>query len=166
MENDIFRNQIIDNTLIIDDSVPYEITKIQINECIISLSSDQRHVLREADCDKGPKVIYKKHMTGIPNDLFQILVKKYLPLHVQITHAFLKISLILVLIYLTISMVDRKPYSQTEGISEMMHVIFIIVVGSLPRVLEVALDNSNHHIRKEIKLRKIRATINKYWINQ
>lgn len=166
MDADVCRNQIIDGTVIIDVSVPVEITKIQISNSIINLSSNQRHAIREISIERRPKIMYRDHAAGIPYDLFQILVRKYLPLHVQMIHAFLKILIILVLLYLTISMVDTKPNDRTEGISEMMHVVFIVAIGSLPRVLEVATDNTNHHVKKELHLRHVKETVNTYWTKQ
>ncbi|XP_045157916.2 uncharacterized protein LOC123524079 [Mercenaria mercenaria] len=166
MENDMYKNPIIDGTLIINDSTPVEITKIQISHRVINLSTNQRQAIREVNIDKKPKLVYRKHVAGIPRDLFYLLVKKYFPVHIQITHALLRICLILALIYVTISIVVVKPYSPTEGISEMMHVVFIVAIGALPRVLEVAMDNINHHVKKEIHLREIKATVHDYWINQ
>lgn len=166
IENDMYRNQIVDGTVIIDDTVSFEITKLQIRNKIINLSTDQRQAIRDTCTLQKPKVVYVNQAAGIPRDLFDILVKKYLPVHIQITHALLKIFLILALIYVTISIVVVQPYGSREGLSEMMHVVFIVAVGALPRVLEVALDNINHRVRKEIHLREVRETINQYWAGE
>lgn len=162
LENN-YRNQIIDGTVILDDTVPFEITKLQIRNRIINLSTDQRQAIRESWAGQNQRLVYRNHVAGIPSDLFLYLVKKYLPVHVQITHALLRIFLILTLIYVTISMVVVKPFGPSEGISEMMHVVFIIAIGALPRVLEVAVDNLNYHVKKEIHLREMKSTIDKYW---
>lgn len=163
LEHDVFRNHVVDGTVMIDDGVGFEITKLQIRDKVINLSTDQRQAMREACRAHQPKVTYRKNMAGIPRDLFNDIVNKVLPVHIQITHALMKILLILGLISVTISIIVVQPSGPSEGISEMMHVVFIVVVGALPKVLEVAVDNKNHSVRKEIELREIRSIISEYW---
>ena len=51
----------------------------------------------------------------------------------------------------------------TSEISDVMHVIFIVTIGALPRVLEVALTTSNESVKREIELRRLEQTIMRYW---
>jgi hypothetical protein len=163
MDHDMLRNNVVDNTLIIDDLAGCQITKLQIRDKIINLTDDQCQAMSEVCGAHPPKVSYRKNVAGIPRDLFNILVNKLLPVHIQITQALLKIFLILALIAVSISIIVARPYGPSEGISEVIHVVFIVVVGALPKLLEVALENKNHGVRKDIHLREIRSLISKYW---
>ena len=51
----------------------------------------------------------------------------------------------------------------TSEISDVMHVIFIVTIGALPRALEVALTTSNASVKREIELRRLEQRIMHFW---
>ncbi|KAL4231358.1 hypothetical protein ACF0H5_008937 [Mactra antiquata] len=167
LENGLYSNQVIDKVLIIDDSIPSDINKIQIRDCFIQLTSIQQKSVHDARREpRKPKIIIKNNSSGIPRDLFKVVVDKHHPVYMQVTHALLKIGIILALIIITIGIVYQNPTNSGATVSEMMHVIFIMAIGALPRVIEIVIDGINHRVQKEIHLRELKCTINQYWCSQ
>ena len=108
-------------------------------------------------------LIRKNHVNGIPRDLFQILIKQYRPIYKHVAQSGLKIILILSLLAVSVSIVVTKHDKPIQGLSEMMHVVFIVAIGAIPRLIEVAMDTMNMSVKKDIEMGKIKETVIKYW---
>ncbi|XP_052766722.1 uncharacterized protein LOC128207693 isoform X2 [Mya arenaria] len=163
LEDDPFRAHVLDGTLVISDTQFGGIRKLQIGSTTIELTIQQQNIIQGRLASGKAKVRQENYKSGIPNDLFMKLVYKYRPVHIQVALAVVKLILIMSLIAFTLSIITTKPLGANEGISEVMHVVFLLAIGALPRVLELAFNNMNHSVQKDIKLRKIKADILKYW---
>lgn len=109
------------------------------------------------------KLRYRNYKMGIPRDLFDLLVRKYRPVHVHVVKSLMRLFLILSLIIVTISVVLGGSYQQKAAISEVIHVIFIVAIGALPRILELAVSTMNESVKKDIEIRKMTEFIEQYW---
>ncbi|XP_052774615.1 uncharacterized protein LOC128213124 [Mya arenaria] len=165
LESEVQRTTVIDGTVVIGVENLVEITKLQIGDRTINLSTDQRRAIREGSHLVRKKLHTKDHSFGIPRDLYYLLVEKYRPVYKEVTKTLLKILFILVLIEITLRIVVKDNKGQSEELSEVMHVVFIMVIGALPRILEVALDSVLGSIKKDIEIKKIKGTILEYWAN-
>ena len=151
------------DTFIIPTVPTGNIRRLQLETTIINLNPQEITTLSDNRVSKFEKVRNKNYVSGIPRDLFMKLVERYKPVHIQITMLVLKLGLIVGLIALTVSIISIRPLGNSEGISEVMHVVFLLAIGALPKILEVALDNTNHAVKKEIKLKMVKAEIIEYW---
>lgn len=162
LQHDMDCQNVINGTIIIDSAREVEISRLQVRGHVIDLTESQRRTIRRGFRSEPLYVFRKDDMEGIPRSLFQLLVQKYRPVYQHFAHAFLKILLILSLILVTTSIV-RVNEGSSVGLSEMMHVVFVIAIGALPRILEVAIDTMNHSVKKDIEVRKLTRTIIEYW---
>ena len=115
--------------------------------------------------DEG-RLNYKNNAYGIRKDLFEYIVKRHLPVHQQVLKVVFHLSMIILGLVITLSITAGFVTGPTSEMSEVMHVIFIITVGALPRVLEVAMHDSSEHIHRDIKLRRLEDTINQYLLDE
>lgn len=130
---------------------------------IQQMAADRQSGKNSCDSSASRQLIFKKdNIEGIQRDLFQVLVKQYRPVYKHAARSTLKIIMILALIAVTVSIVLEKGEKSSEGLSEMMHVMFIIVIGALPRLLEMAFDTINHSVRKDIEMRRMKETVLTY----
>lgn len=162
LQHDMNRQNVINGTIIIDSAREAEISRLQVRGHVIDLTESQRGTIRRGFRSEPLYVFRKDDMDGIPSTLFQLLVQKYRPVYQHLAHAFLKILLILSLILVTTS-IARVNEGSSVGLSEMMHVVFVIAIGALPRILEVAMDTMNYSAKKDIEVRKLTRTIIEYW---
>ena len=109
------------------------------------------------------KLRYRNYKMGIPRDLFVLLVRKYRPVHIHVIKSLMRLVLILSLIIVTITVVLGGSYQQKAAISEVIHVIFIVAIGALPRILELAVSTLNESVKKDIEIRKMTEFIEQYW---
>lgn len=140
---------------------------IQVNDRTVDLTDEQKQVLKAASTElsesKLPKILYSNEKHGIPRELYDLLVRKYRPVHIQVALALLRLMLILTLIIITISVVLQGSAQQKAAVSEVIHVVFIVAIGALPRILELALSTMNESVKKDIENRKMTVTIEQYW---
>jgi hypothetical protein len=114
--------------------------------------------------DVPRKILKHNNMYGIPRELFYSLVRMHRPVHIQVLKIFFHLSLILFLVAMTLSITSKFATGASSEISDVMHVIFIVTVGALPRVLEVFLMNASESVRREIEIRNIEESIKEYWL--
>lgn len=162
LDNDPYRSHVIDGTVVIEHTHGCRIDKLQVHDTLVNLSQDQRQTLKNVCKNEHKKVIHKNNVAGIPKSLFNRLVKLYRPVHIEMANIFFKLVLIGALIFMTMRVVVVKPVA-TEGISEIMHVIFIMAIGALPKIIEVAIDNVYHAVKKDIQLRAMKLVIIEFW---
>ena len=163
LDEDPSRVHFVDDLLLVDGTKTKSINKVQIQGTVIELSYDQRKKIREYNSETRPRLRYKEHMLGIPKDLFDQLVREYRPVHKQIIITCIRVFLIVLLIIVTFSIISHKPLGSNKDISEVMHVVFLMAVGALPKILEIALENRNHSVIREIQSRTMKSDIVKYF---
>lgn len=124
-----------------------------------------QNALQRIQCGERKTLIlrFNNNTYGIPKKLFDYAVEKHLPVHQQTLRVVFQLGLILLFLLVTITLTREFLTGPTSAISDVMHVIFIITVGALPRVLEVALIDSSAHIHRDIKIRHLEDTICEYF---
>lgn len=151
-----------DGTLSISNVKVSGIRSIQINDINLNIA---QNVLQRIQIQKKSvrKLNLKNNTYGIPKKLFDHVVQKHLPVRPEALNVLFKLCAIVLFLTITISLTDKFLRGPTSEISDVMHVMFIVSVGAMPRVLEVALEGSSEHIYRDIKLRHLEDTIKDYW---
>lgn len=162
LDEDPQKLQIVDGTLIVSDIRGNRISRLQVHNTVIDLSHDQVISVRGSTLTRAAKLSHKNHMVGIPIDLFMTIVRKYRPVHKQLSFIVLRLMLIFCLIYITFSIISIKPLGLI-GISEVMHVVFMIAIGALPKILEIAFDNRSRSAKRDIMLQRLKSDVIAYW---
>lgn len=155
--------QLVDSTLIVNGARGCNITKVQILNSVLYLTNTQSLAIREASVHKPSKIRLQDHKAGIPRELFLKIVAMHRPVYKQMFMILLRIGLIFCLIYVTILIVSSKPRGSEAGISEVMHVVFLMAVGALPRIVEIIFTRVNPSVKKDIQIRKLKSIILEYW---
>lgn len=137
---------------------------IKINDATIPVAQNVLQSAEKSQSKEAPRLAFQNNVYGIKKDLFDYVVSKHLPVHQQVLKVGFNLSLICLCLLITASLTAGFVTGPTTEMSEVMHVVFIITVGALPRVLEVALHDSSEHILRDIKLRRLEDTINQYWL--
>ena len=75
-----------------------------------------------------------------------------------------QLAAIITLVCITSSISSNFSSIGADAGPEVMHIIFIVTVGALPRVLEVALGG-NEFIKKQLEEKHVEQSINRYWRN-
>lgn len=161
LESGINSVSVFENELQVSNVVATGINRIRVNDCCIELSRDVQTSIRPSSFTS--KTRHKRNLIGIPTELFDYLVRKFKPVHVEFLKVFFQLSLITTLVFVTLSIEAHNVSGVTSEISEVMHVVFLVTVGALPRVLEVAMRSQSEIIRHEIFRREMEYAINKYW---
>ena len=154
---------VFDGNLVISNVKISKIKGIKINDLRVPLAQNFMQSYHDTKQEKTCRLKFTNNTYGIRKDLFDYVVKKHLPVHQQVLKVLFHLSVICLLLLITISLTAGFVTGPTSEISDVMHVIFIITVGALPRVLEVAMLDSSEHIHRDIKLRQLEDTVNMYW---
>lgn len=158
---------LVNGTLVVENVPDEPFDKLQVNGRTVGLTDTQRDTFRglevQASFNNITKVKCRNGELGIPRGLFNRLVREYRPVHIQVISALTRLGLILTLIIITLSIVMRGSYQQKAAMSEVIHVIFIVAIGALPRILEIALSTITDSMKKETELRRMADTIEQYW---
>lgn len=153
---------VFDGNLVIANIKISRLKSIKINNILLHVP---QNILQRVQGNQRNrrKLSFKNNTYGISKDLFEYVVKKHLPVHQQALRVVFHLALIVLFLLVTISLTTGFLSGPTSELSDVMHVIFIVTVGALPRVLEVALLDSSEHIYRDIKLRRLEDTISEYW---
>ncbi|KAL4234251.1 hypothetical protein ACF0H5_005901 [Mactra antiquata] len=73
------------------------------------------------------------------------------------------LAAVILLVAATLEITSKVATGTTNEISEVMHVIFIVTVGALPRILEVALMNARESVVRNVEEREVESSILEYW---
>ena len=152
---------VYDGNLIISNAKITRLRSIKINEVNVPVAQNTLQGFQERE-KKHSLLRFKNNTYGIRNELFNYAVRKHLPVHQQVLRVVFHLALIITFLLITISLTAGFVTGPTSEISDMMHVVFVITVGALPRILEVAMLDSSEHIHREIRLRNLHDTINEY----
>ncbi|XP_060559017.1 uncharacterized protein LOC132719278 [Ruditapes philippinarum] len=134
---------------------------ININGTVLNDNSPELTLNR--DFHQTCKLRKKNHVYGIPKGLFDYLVQKHRPVHIQFLALLYRVSLMIAFVNITLSVSSNYASGPTSEISEVMHVIFIVVVGVIPQLIGIAFANSNSDLVREIEERKIEESILEYY---
>ncbi|XP_052257982.1 uncharacterized protein LOC127862767 isoform X1 [Dreissena polymorpha] len=162
LDNDPFGVQMVGDTIMVSDNRFNNVKKLQCNDMTIELTTQQRNAIRCSTKRKATWLHYKNHAVGVSKALFMKLVDVHRPIHIKIAQGILKLGLIVILILFTASVLRQKPHTVIKGVSEVMHVVFVLVIGALPKILEIAIEHADHSVQKEILLRKLKVDIIRY----
>ncbi|KAL4234250.1 hypothetical protein ACF0H5_005900 [Mactra antiquata] len=133
---------------------------IKINNQLIDVSPDILKSIKSGDIGK---VQEKNGCFGIPKALFDILVQEFRPVHCELLSLAFKAAIIFTFVTALLNVSSTVNAGPTSEISEVMHVIFIVIVGALPRLVSSLLSHRNDVQLKEIEERQIREVILRYW---
>ena len=146
--------QVYDGKLIISTAKITRLQGIQINDITVPVAQSIIQRIEESKMNQS-LLRLKNNTYGIRKELFNYAVRKHLPVHQQVLRVVFHLALILIFLLQTSNLTARFVTSTTSEISNVMHVVFVITVGALPRVLEVALTDNSEHIHRAIRMRKI-----------
>lgn len=167
LESGVIYPHMLNGTIVVETNQAEDIDKLQVNDRVIYLTDTQKQKLvkevHDTAVTNSQKLRYRNNKMGIPHDLFDLLVRRYRPVHIQVVKALMRLVLILSMIIITITIVLQGSYQQKAAISEVIHVIFIVAIGALPRILELAVSTMNESVKKDIETRKMTATVEQYW---
>ena len=160
-------SSVADGILVIRNVKLTRFRAIKINDAEVPMAQNVLQGLNENCLNREEaRLNYKNNAYGIRKDLFDYIVTRHLPVHQQVLKVVFHLSMIILGLVITMSITAGFVTGPTSEMSEVMHVIFIITVGALPRVLEVAMHDSSEHIHRDIKLRRLEDTINQYWLDE
>lgn len=151
---------VFDGNLVISNVKITGIKSIRINDTFVPVA---QNLLQGGEKKTNCRLSFRNNTYGIRKELFNYVVKKHMPVHQQVLKVVFHLSMICLFLSITISLTAGFITGPTSEISDVMHVIFIVTVGAVPRVLEVALLDSSEHIQRDIKLRRLEDTVNMYW---
>ncbi|XP_045192413.2 uncharacterized protein LOC123548867 [Mercenaria mercenaria] len=153
---------VYDGHLLLSNVQAHEIRGIRVNDQRLDIPQNVLQRLGKEDIVK--KIVENDNVFGIPKRLFDVIVQAHRPLHIQALKILFQLVFVICLVTITMSITSKFATGATSEISDVMHVIFIVTVGALPRVLEVALMNSSETVKREIEIRRIEQTIKDYWL--
>ena len=154
---------VLDKSLLISDFRIKEIKTIFINNVKIQVPLESQRELVRPGGSRKRQLIYQNNTYGVRRDLFNYIVKSHLPVHQQALKVIFHLVVIFFFLLITISLTTSFCRGPVSEMSDVMHVVFVVIVGALPRVLEVVLRESSEHVYREIKLRQIEGTVNDFW---
>lgn len=153
---------VINETLVISNIKLTNVKNIKLNEVSIPLARNVQQSLQRSDRKPNCYLRFENNTYGIRRDLFEFVVENHLPAHKEVLRVIFHLSLICSFLLLTISITIGFATGPSSEMSDVMHVVFVVTVGAIPRVLEVALLDSSQHIYREIKLRRLEETVNMF----
>ncbi|KAK3596625.1 hypothetical protein CHS0354_039803 [Potamilus streckersoni] len=155
--------RVVDGAIIVCNGLSETIHKIQINECTIELSQEHLQTIKASTTRVNDRMIHynKNRVPGIPRELFLYVVNKHRPVFITVFKAFLHIGLIIILMTETLRITSYASRDSSQ-ITEVMHVVFVVFIGSLPHTLEITFSSSNKALSKEIFMKQLELTIWEY----
>ncbi|KAH3771980.1 hypothetical protein DPMN_173311 [Dreissena polymorpha] len=154
-----------DGTLEISNVRGAGVRSIRVNNVVIDVPHNTLE--RELKTEQTPKKTRQRaNVQGIPRDIFEYLVTEHRPIHIQFIRLVFYFALIITLVALTMLIISKFKMVTPSESSDVMHVIFIVTVGALPRVLELALLDGNEMFKRQLEETKIEQSTLRYWGNR
>ncbi|XP_052815778.1 uncharacterized protein LOC128242600 [Mya arenaria] len=152
-----------DGHLLISNVRAPNIRSIRVNNTHIDVPQNSLEKIKAtSDVARHTRQVNSVH--GIPKELFEYLVKKYRPVHIQLLKLIFQLTFIVTLVALTLSITSKfNSSSSSEEGPEVMHILFMVTVGALPRVLEVLLTDGSEVVKKQLEETRVEQTIVRYW---
>jgi hypothetical protein len=137
-----------------------ELEEIEINGRLLD-TSQNIHIT--SNFEGLIEIKINDHSYGIPKELFQLLIRKYRPIHKHVLSLLLRISVLIFWVLLFLTITHNYSLIPDDQITEVLHVILIIAVGALPKLIES--DHISHSNTPKDKLEKkfMEQTIIEYW---
>ncbi|KAK3596626.1 hypothetical protein CHS0354_039804 [Potamilus streckersoni] len=150
------------STVMIKAPPGLKINTLRVNDITINLTEEQTNLMHNSANTKVTTYVhYDKHIPGISRRLFMHVVRNFKPVHITVFQAIFRIGLIVLLVVGTMKL-SMNSNGMSSEISEVMHVLFIVVIGALPRVLEITLSHSDKAVHREIHLRMLEIMVQEY----
>ncbi|KAK3596628.1 hypothetical protein CHS0354_039806 [Potamilus streckersoni] len=160
LEHNISKLQ--NSTVMIEAPPGSTVTALRVNYRTIYLTEQQKNIIHNRPHTRHRTYVrYDNHIPGISRRLFNFVVQKCKPVHITVFHAIFRIGLIVLLVFVTIKL-SMNSQGMSLEISEVIHVLFIVVIGALPRVLEITLSHKNKAVHKEIHLVMLEELIHEF----
>ncbi|XP_052818747.1 uncharacterized protein LOC128244737 isoform X2 [Mya arenaria] len=152
-----------DGHLIISNVRAPNIRSIRVNNTHIDVPQNSLEKIKSSS-DLARHTRQKNSVHGIPKELFEYLVRRHKPVHIQLLKLIFQLTFIITLVALTVTITSKfNSNSSAEEGPEVMHVLFMVTVGALPRVLEVLLTDGSEVVKKQLEESRIEQTIVRYW---
>ena len=152
-----------DGNLIISNVKIRTVKTIKINGLVFPVPRNMRDGFCNIREERKDRIRFHNDAYGIGKDLFDYVISKHMPIHQQVLRVVFQLALIAFMLLFTLTLTRGYFTGSTSQITEVMHVIFIVTIGALPRVLEVAMSDSSEHIERDLKMRKLERTICQFW---
>jgi hypothetical protein len=136
------------------------------NELYYQKEPEQPNNIGIVNNQNQSKISEKYCIFRIPRPLFEYLVQRHRPVHIEVLKTLFHLIVIIFIFAMTLSIISELSHHASSEISDAMHVICIVTVGALPHVLELAFAKTSRKVRREIELRLIERSIKEYWTNQ
>ncbi|KAL3848531.1 hypothetical protein ACJMK2_019382 [Sinanodonta woodiana] len=150
------------STVMIQTPPRLKISTLKVNDVSINLTEVQTNLIHNSKTASGTTYVhYESHIPGISRRLFMHAVRKTKPVHITVFQAIFRIGLIVLLVVGTMKL-SMNSSGMSSEISEVMHVLFIVVIGALPRVLEITLSHSDKAVHREIHLRMLEGLVQEF----
>ncbi|XP_060559019.1 uncharacterized protein LOC132719280 [Ruditapes philippinarum] len=105
----------------------------------------------------------EEHSYGIPNELFQLLIRKYRPIHKHVLSMLLRVSILTSWLLLFLIITHNYSLVPDDQITEVLQVILIIAVGALPKLIESNHIGHSNAPKDKIEKKFMEQTIIEYW---
>ncbi|XP_052774747.1 uncharacterized protein LOC128213225 isoform X2 [Mya arenaria] len=111
-------------------------------------------------------VMHKDFAPGIPRELFNKIVQEKRPVNAQMMNLIVHLTIIITLITLTLTLVSEISAGFTTDQSEVLHIVFTVIVGFIPKLVEMFLKGGSEIGSKEIEKKAIGEIVEKFWENR
>ena len=152
-----------DGNLIISNVKIRTVKSIKVNDLVFPVPRNMREGFNNTNTERKDRLGFRNDAYGIRKDLFEYVISKHMPVHQQVLKVVFQLVLIAFMLLFTLTVTRGYFTGPTSQITEVMHVMFIVTIGALPRVLEVAMSDSSEHIERDLKMRKLERTICQFW---
>ena len=152
-----------DGHLVLSNIKISAVKSIKINGKVYPVAANMQHAFRSDHNRSTDRLRFRNNAYGIRKDLFDYIINKHLPVHQQVLKVLFQLVLIVLFLLFTITLTGGSFTGPTSQITEVIHVVFIVSVGALPRVLEAALSDSSEHIERDLQMRSLENSVCQYW---
>ncbi|XP_053401935.1 uncharacterized protein LOC128557753 [Mercenaria mercenaria] len=137
----------------------HSLREIEINGRLL----DSSQIIVMSRTNDTVKTKMKDNCYGIPKDLFDSLIQKYRPVHIHVLSLLFRVFILIGCVLFFLSITHSCIIVPEGQISEVMHVVFIIVVGALPKLIETNFIGHNNAPIEKIEKRYLEQSIVEYW---
>ena len=148
--------------LVISNVVLEDLSGIEINGRLLDTCQIQDSLINN-DAEKLLEMKMENNCYGIPKELYQILIHKYYPIHKHVLSLLFRVSGLTFCVLLFLSITHSYHLVPDDQIAEVLHVIFIIAVGALPKLIESNLVSHYNAPKVKIENKFIAQTVIEYW---
>ncbi|XP_052774743.1 uncharacterized protein LOC128213223 [Mya arenaria] len=111
-------------------------------------------------------VRHNKFAPGIPRELFNNIVNEKRQVYAEMVNLLIHLTVIMTLISVTLTLVYTFNSEFNTDESEVLHIVFTVIVGFIPKLVEMFLKGGSDAGRKEIEEKEIGEIVENYWKNR